>query len=87
MFHLPERSVRVAVQENSETILPCSISPKENIEKKMFDWKKDGVKEVFLYTGGSYYGNGREGQDEQFKGRVFHFEDELKFGNAKFKLH
>lgn len=47
----------------------------------MFDWRKDGL-EVFLYVAGSYYGNGREGQDEQYKGRVSHFEEELKDGNS-----
>ncbi|XP_026204948.1 butyrophilin subfamily 2 member A2-like [Anabas testudineus] len=81
-----EPSVLVAVQEKSDAILPCSISRKENIEKEVFDWKKDDGKEVFLYADGSYYGKGRTGQDEQFKGRVLHFEDELKNGNASIKI-
>lgn len=83
---LPGPSVLVAVEEGSDAILPCSLSTKENIDEKVFDWKKEGQKEVFLYASGSYYGNGRTGQDEQFKGRVFHFEDELKNGNASIKI-
>lgn len=51
-----------------------------------FDWKKDG-QEVFLYDEGKHYNQGRTGQDEQFKGRVFHFEEELKHGNASIKVH
>uniref|UniRef100_A0A8C9Y4P4 Immunoglobulin-like beta-sandwich domain-containing protein n=1 Tax=Sander lucioperca TaxID=283035 RepID=A0A8C9Y4P4_SANLU len=38
--------------------------------------------EVFLYDGGSHYNNGLDGQSEEFKGRVSHFPDELKDGNA-----
>lgn len=58
----------------------------------VFDWKKrgqkgEGQKEVFLYAAGVHYNNGRAGQDEQFKRRVFHFEEELKFGNASIKVH
>uniref|UniRef100_A0A8D0DAZ9 Ig-like domain-containing protein n=1 Tax=Sander lucioperca TaxID=283035 RepID=A0A8D0DAZ9_SANLU len=71
-------------------MLPCSLSTKENIASKLFDWKKvaqkdDGLKEVFYYDGydgGFHYNNGRPGQSEQFKGRVSHFQDELKHGNA-----
>ncbi|XP_076602136.1 butyrophilin-like protein 1 [Chaetodon auriga] len=72
----------VVVKEGSDALLPCSLSTKENIEGKLFDWKKDGQKEVFLYEAGVHSNNGRSGQDEQFKGRVSHFEDELKHGNA-----
>lgn len=74
--------VTVVAEEGSDVILPCSLSTKENIGFKLFDWKKDGPKEVFLYDAGIHYNNGRSGQDEQFKGRVSHFEDELKNGNA-----
>ena len=68
-------------------MLPCSLSTKENIEFKLFDWKKDpqkddGLKEVFLYDSGIHYNNGLDGQSEEFKGRVSHFQDELKHGNA-----
>ncbi|XP_045898877.1 V-set domain-containing T-cell activation inhibitor 1-like [Micropterus dolomieu] len=73
---------RVVVEEGSDAILPCSLSNKENAESELFDWKKDGQKEVFFYDGGIHYNNGRIGQDEQFKGRVSHFQDELKYGNA-----
>ncbi|XP_038552518.1 butyrophilin-like protein 10 isoform X1 [Micropterus salmoides] len=74
--------VRVVVEEGSDAILPCSLSTKENAEEKLFDWKKDGPKEVFFYDGGLHYNNGRPGQDHQFKGRVSHFQEELKYGNA-----
>ncbi|XP_038552546.1 butyrophilin subfamily 3 member A2-like isoform X3 [Micropterus salmoides] len=74
--------VRVVVEEGSDAILPCSLSNKENAEEKLFDWKKDGQKEVFFYDGGIHYNNGRPGQDRQFKGRISHFQDELKYGNA-----
>ncbi|XP_038552487.1 butyrophilin subfamily 3 member A2-like isoform X8 [Micropterus salmoides] len=74
--------VRVVVKEGSDAILPCSLSTKENAEEKLFDWKKDGRKEIFFYDGGLHYNNGRIGQDQQFKGRVSHFQDELKYGNA-----
>ncbi|XP_038552539.1 butyrophilin-like protein 1 isoform X4 [Micropterus salmoides] len=74
--------VRVVVKEGSDAILPCSLSTKENAEEKLFDWKKDGGKEVFFYVGGFHYNNGRPGQDQQFKGRISHFQDELKYGNA-----
>ncbi|XP_045932005.1 butyrophilin subfamily 3 member A3-like isoform X4 [Micropterus dolomieu] len=74
----------VIVKEESDAILPCSLSTKENIESKLFDWKKKEQKnkEVFLYNDKAFYGHGLSGQDEQFKGRVSHFPDELKYGNA-----
>ncbi|KAK2861510.1 hypothetical protein Q5P01_001043 [Channa striata] len=79
-------AVLVAVEEKSDAILPCSFSSKKNITSMVFDWKKDGHMEVFLYDSGTHYNNGRAGQDEQFKGRVFHFKDELKNGNASIKI-
>ena len=82
MFCVSGRGVHVAVEEGGDAILPCSLSTKENIEKMVFDWKKDGQKEVFFYDKGNHYNKGRAGQDEQFKGRVSHFKDELKSGNA-----
>nr|XP_046241068.1 butyrophilin subfamily 3 member A3-like isoform X2 [Scatophagus argus] len=77
---------RVVVPEGDDALLPCSLSTKEDLTLKLFDWKKDGQKEVFLYEAGSHYNNGRHGQDEQFKGRVFHFEDKLKNGDASIKI-
>ncbi|TKS71868.1 CD276 antigen -like protein [Collichthys lucidus] len=78
---------RVVVKQDDDVILPCSLDG-VNIKSKVFDWKKDGqpTKEVFLYAAGSHYNNGREGQNEQFKGRVSHFEDELEQGNASIKI-
>ncbi|XP_035858319.1 CD276 antigen-like isoform X1 [Sander lucioperca] len=77
----------IKVEGGTDVMLPCSLSTKENIEFKLFDWRKvlqkdEGLKEVFLYDGGSHYNNGLGGQSEQFKGRVSHFPDELRHGNA-----
>uniref|UniRef100_A0A8D0CY42 Ig-like domain-containing protein n=1 Tax=Sander lucioperca TaxID=283035 RepID=A0A8D0CY42_SANLU len=75
------------ILSGTDVVLPCSLSTKENITSKLFDWRKDaqkddGLKEVFLYDSGIHYNNGRGGQSEEFKGRVSHFPDELKHGNA-----
>uniref|UniRef100_A0A8D0CY53 Ig-like domain-containing protein n=1 Tax=Sander lucioperca TaxID=283035 RepID=A0A8D0CY53_SANLU len=82
-----QRPAVITVEGGTDVMLPCSLSTKENIEFKLFDWRKvaqkdDGLKEVFLYDGGSHYNNGLDGQSEEFKGRVSHFQDELKHGNA-----
>ncbi|XP_049893924.1 butyrophilin-like protein 1 [Epinephelus moara] len=88
MLHLSgSGDVTVVVKEGSDAVLPCSLSTKESISAKLFDWRKaahkDGRrKEVFMYDAGSHYNNGRPGQSEEFKGRVFHFKEELKHGNA-----
>uniref|UniRef100_UPI0037E81B45 CD276 antigen homolog n=1 Tax=Semicossyphus pulcher TaxID=241346 RepID=UPI0037E81B45 len=76
----------VVVKEDSDVVLKCSLSTKENIESKLFDWKKDGHKEVFMYDAGVIYSKGRAGQDEQFEGRVSHFPEELKNGNASIMI-
>uniref|UniRef100_A0A3Q3KHC7 Ig-like domain-containing protein n=1 Tax=Monopterus albus TaxID=43700 RepID=A0A3Q3KHC7_MONAL len=68
--------------KEEDAILPCSLSTKENIDSKVFQWKKDGQKKVFIYDAGQTNGNGLEGQNEQFRGRVFHFPDKLKVGDA-----
>ncbi|XP_059186317.1 CD276 antigen homolog isoform X3 [Centropristis striata] len=83
--------VRVVVKEDRDVILPCSLDTKENIELKLFDWKKaaqkdERQKEVFMYDAGRHYNNGNEGQSEQFKGRVSHFPEELKHGNASITI-
>uniref|UniRef100_A0A8C9Y3A3 Butyrophilin subfamily 2 member A2-like n=1 Tax=Sander lucioperca TaxID=283035 RepID=A0A8C9Y3A3_SANLU len=77
----------ITVEVGTDVMLPCSLSTKENIESKLFDWRKvaqkdDGEKEVFLYDSGIHYNNGLDGQSEEFKGRVSHFQDALKHGNA-----
>ncbi|XP_045932023.1 immunoglobulin superfamily member 11-like isoform X2 [Micropterus dolomieu] len=72
----------IKVKKGSDVILPCSFSSKEDIMSKLFDWRKDGEKEIFFYDGRVHSNIGRSGQDEQFKGRVSHFQDELKYGNA-----
>ncbi|XP_049893925.1 butyrophilin subfamily 3 member A2-like [Epinephelus moara] len=88
MLHLSgSGDITVVVKEGSDAVLPCSLSTKESISAKLFDWRKaaqkDGRrKEVFYYDAGIHYNNGRPGQSEEFKGRVFHFPEELKHGNA-----
>uniref|UniRef100_A0A3Q3XIM4 Ig-like domain-containing protein n=1 Tax=Mola mola TaxID=94237 RepID=A0A3Q3XIM4_MOLML len=77
---------KVVVKEDTDAILPCLSSPKQNLERDIFDWKKDGQKEVFFYDAGSHYNNGRRGQDAQFEGRVFHFPEELRHGNASIMI-
>ncbi|XP_032366312.1 butyrophilin subfamily 2 member A2 [Etheostoma spectabile] len=79
--------VKVVVREDSDVVLPCSLSTKKCVVTEVFDWRKDpqkpdGLKEVFLYDAGIHYNNGRPGQSEEFKGRVSHFQNELKHGNA-----
>uniref|UniRef100_A0A8D0ACE1 Ig-like domain-containing protein n=1 Tax=Sander lucioperca TaxID=283035 RepID=A0A8D0ACE1_SANLU len=79
-FYLPEPKV-IIVKEDSDVVLPCSLSTKENITSKQFDWKKvaqkdDCQKEVFYYNGGS------NNNKNCFPGQVSHFPDELKHGNA-----
>ncbi|XP_018545950.1 butyrophilin-like protein 1 isoform X4 [Lates calcarifer] len=73
----------IGVTEGSDVTLPCSLSSRESIELKRFEWRKDGQKDVFLFDGGSRF---TSGQDPQFKGRVSHFKDELKNGNASITI-
>ncbi|CAB1433855.1 unnamed protein product [Pleuronectes platessa] len=74
--------IKVLVKEGDEAILPCSFSS-ENIRQELFDWKKDkdkkDMKEVFMYDKGN---ERNSAQDEQFRGRVFHFPEHLDEGNA-----
>lgn len=72
--------------EGSDVILPCSLSSEQNLEGGIFSWKKD-ASEVFLYDAGHHVNNADMGQDERFKGRVSHFADQLKLGNASIMIH
>ncbi|KAK1901611.1 Butyrophilin subfamily 2 member A1 [Dissostichus eleginoides] len=77
---------KVIATEGTDVILPCSPSTRENLLKKLFDWKKvdqggDTQHEVFMYDSAVHYDR-HSGQSEQFKGRVSHFQNELKHGNA-----
>lgn len=73
----------MTVKEGSDVILPCSLRTKENIESQLVNWRKDDQKNVFRYDAGLHYDNG---QDEQFKGRVSYFQEELKNGNASITI-
>ncbi|XP_036958150.1 V-set domain-containing T-cell activation inhibitor 1-like isoform X3 [Acanthopagrus latus] len=79
-------AVRVVVEEDSDAVLPCLISTEEDISGELFDWKKDGQEEVFLYDAGIHYNNSVPGQDDQFKGRVSVFQDQLQNGDASIKI-
>ncbi|XP_045884622.1 immunoglobulin superfamily member 11-like isoform X3 [Micropterus dolomieu] len=68
--------VTIKVNKMSDVILPCSLGTNEDIESKLFVWKKSGQKAVFYYDEHDGFGLGR------FKGRVSHFPDGLKYGNA-----
>ncbi|XP_060925484.1 uncharacterized protein LOC132999744 [Limanda limanda] len=78
---------KVLVKEGDDAILPCSFSSR-NIRQELFDWKKDKKnkkdkdQEVFMYDKGKVYDKGDSRQDEQFRGRVFHFPEHLDVGNA-----
>ena len=77
----------ITVEEGRDVLLPCSLCTKEDIESKLFVWTKagqtfDSLKNVFTYDRGLHHNNGHSGQDEQFKGRVFHFSEGLKHGNC-----
>uniref|UniRef100_A0AAZ1X317 Ig-like domain-containing protein n=1 Tax=Oreochromis aureus TaxID=47969 RepID=A0AAZ1X317_OREAU len=78
---------RVTVREDDDVILPCSLDTNENIESMLFDWVKEVPrKEVFMYRNRNHYNNGLPGQDVEFKGRVSHFPEELKYGNASIRI-
>ncbi|XP_044205721.1 selection and upkeep of intraepithelial T-cells protein 2-like isoform X9 [Thunnus albacares] len=74
--------IKVIVEEGSDVILPCSLSSKESIMFQLFVWTRDHQKTVFVHY--PYFHNryGYPTQDEEFIGRVSHFDDELKSGNA-----
>ncbi|XP_053267007.1 CD276 antigen isoform X2 [Pleuronectes platessa] len=72
--------IKVLVKKGDDVILPCSFSS-ENIRQELFDWNKD-KKGVFMYDKGKVYNDGDSRQDEQFRGRVFHFPEHLHEGNA-----
>lgn len=76
---------RVTVKEDADAILPCSLGTSETIESMVFDWKKDG-KQVFTYNNGTHHNNDLEDQSAEFKGRVSHFPEELRNGNASIKI-
>ncbi|MEQ2234616.1 hypothetical protein ILYODFUR_033350, partial [Ilyodon furcidens] len=72
--------IPITIKEDESVILPCSFST--TLTNKIIDWKKDG-KDVLLSE------NGRvnpSSQDEQFKGRVSHFPDKVKSGNASITI-
>ncbi|XP_041836103.1 V-set domain-containing T-cell activation inhibitor 1-like isoform X2 [Melanotaenia boesemani] len=83
------RVTGIAVMEDDDVVLPCSFGAMD-ITNMVFDWKKQNVaynkREVFLYESGAMYGPKRGGQAEHFKGRVFHFPNQLTSGNASIQI-
>ncbi|XP_062272334.1 CD276 antigen-like [Scomber scombrus] len=77
--HITEKTI-IIMGEGGDVILPCSLNTKEDITNNKFVWKKGGCL-MFLYDKGPVNDNNQT-QDQQFKGRVSHFRDELKSGNA-----
>uniref|UniRef100_A0A3Q1F1M3 Ig-like domain-containing protein n=1 Tax=Acanthochromis polyacanthus TaxID=80966 RepID=A0A3Q1F1M3_9TELE len=71
------------VDEDNDAILDCSFGKYTNIENKKFHWKKvegNSEKDVFLYA------DKNAQPSSGFEGRVFHFPDQLRFGNASIKI-
>uniref|UniRef100_A0A3Q1FHG3 Ig-like domain-containing protein n=1 Tax=Acanthochromis polyacanthus TaxID=80966 RepID=A0A3Q1FHG3_9TELE len=75
-FYLSKGFIRVVARVGEDVVLPCSLGPEVDIEPALFDWTKD-QQDVFLYNAGTY-----QSVDSQFQGRVSHFPDKLKNGNA-----
>ncbi|XP_051803889.1 CD276 antigen homolog isoform X10 [Acanthochromis polyacanthus] len=73
--------IKIQVKEDGEAILDCSFGT--NIKNEPFAWKKDvdqSNEDVFWYSGGD------TDPGPEFKDRVFHFPDQLQFGNASIKI-
>nr|XP_043879938.1 butyrophilin-like protein 2 isoform X1 [Solea senegalensis] len=73
--------INMVVREGDDAVLSCSLGSR-SIKQELFDWKKDGQKEVFMYNRGTHYNNNPTNQDPDFRGRVFHFAQQLDVGNA-----
>lgn len=77
MFCLSGTSV--TVREGDDAILPCSFGT--SIEFVRFEWTKEGTeKEVYIHDTG-------EGYSPALPGRVSHFPDDLKNGNASIRIN
>ncbi|XP_053171620.1 CD276 antigen-like [Scomber japonicus] len=74
----------ITVDEGSDVMLPCSLNTTDITQEK-FEWMTDG-RQVFLYDDGNHSNIAVKGQDQQFRGRVKHFPDELKSGNASITI-
>lgn len=80
----------VVAQEGQDVILPCVSRLIQNLETDLFNWRKEKQMvqmQVFFYHNGYHYSNGLSGQDPQFIGRVSHFAENLKEGNASIRIH
>lgn len=67
------------VKEGDYAILPCSFGTR--IEHVRFEWTKEGTeKEVFIHDTGVNH-------SPALPGRVLHFRDDLKHGNASIKIN
>nr|XP_043880213.1 butyrophilin-like protein 2 isoform X2 [Solea senegalensis] len=75
---------RTYVKEGEDAVLHCSSV--ESLENTVVDWENQNKKEVCLYDRGRHCEDRRDNQDEQYKGRVSLFYDELMNGNASLIL-
>ncbi|XP_028303050.1 butyrophilin-like protein 1 isoform X2 [Gouania willdenowi] len=62
---------KLVKKEDEDVVLPCSVP--FSVTDQLFDWKKVSHSDIFHYQKGTY---------NNFRGPVFHFEDELESGNA-----
>ncbi|XP_038136751.1 coxsackievirus and adenovirus receptor homolog [Cyprinodon tularosa] len=69
----------VEIREDEDAILPCHYGI--DLTHTKFDWKKNRT-DIFLYDNTGVINS----TDEQFKGRVSYFPDELRSGNASIKI-
>uniref|UniRef100_A0A668ULV4 Ig-like domain-containing protein n=2 Tax=Oreochromis aureus TaxID=47969 RepID=A0A668ULV4_OREAU len=71
----------VIVKDGADAILPCSLGTNENIEYVRFEWTKERTeKQVYIHDTGADY-------SPALPGRVSHFKDDLKNGNASIKIN
>lgn len=83
--HGPDVST-VVVSEFSDAVLPCSLSTKENLQRKHFNWIKDDNMEVFFYNASVCPSNSHPGFKKPLQERVFHFPEQLPLGNASIRI-
>uniref|UniRef100_A0A3P8U7D0 Ig-like domain-containing protein n=1 Tax=Amphiprion percula TaxID=161767 RepID=A0A3P8U7D0_AMPPE len=76
----------VVVSEFSDALLPCSLSTKENLQGKHFNWIKDNNVEVFFYNASVYPNNSHPGFEKLLQERTFHLPEQLTLGNASIKI-
>ncbi|KAG7459119.1 butyrophilin subfamily 2 member A2-like isoform X2, partial [Solea senegalensis] len=77
---------RTYVKEGEDVVLHCSSGDNQSLKDSLISWKNINGKELFLYELGHHTEDGWCCQDEQYRGRVSLFYDQLKNGNASMIL-